>query len=55
MPFRQRFLLGMVGDGPDTLTRATELANKFEQHVFSSTATKVPCSQWRPFADKYVG
>ncbi|PJF17973.1 hypothetical protein PSACC_02269 [Paramicrosporidium saccamoebae] len=36
----QRFLLGLVGDGPDAVTRATDLANKFEQHVFTSTTTR---------------
>ena len=38
---RQRFLLSMVGDGPDALSKANELAQKFEQHIFSSTTTKV--------------
>lgn len=29
-----------MGDGPDAITRATDLANKFEQHVFTATSTR---------------
>jgi hypothetical protein len=36
----QRFLLSVVGDGPDAVNRATDLANKFEQRVFTTTSTR---------------
>lgn len=38
---RQRFLAIIVGEGPEAAAKAADLAQKFEQHVYSSTTTKV--------------